>query len=266
MKKYFLAFVFSLFFLSGCGLDKDLTQTGNVFFDLVKDQNFEMAYLSTAQEFQNATTLEGLTYMIENYDLTTFENIKWTEATAEDSQGRLIGMIDFPDGKQLEAQMNIILKNDIWRIQSIRFTNPNLAEEANLPKSPDDFLSLINTTMQLFIQDLEEKDFTDSYNAVSQLWKDQNTQEEFTQAFEAFLELENPDFSYVAEGTPELLRPPQAQQTNDNQVVMILQGQYANPNDGGLLFDLNYVKEGEAWKLAGIKLSIQNPTDETATE
>ena len=147
----------------------------------------------------------------------------------------------------------------------LQFTNPNLAEEKNLPTAPDQFTTLINGTMRLFVQDLAQKDFNATYASISDLWKGQTTIGQFTEAFQKFLELEGKDFSFVQSTEPELLTSPAVQQTEDNKVIMVLQGKYTAPNGEILLFDLRYIQENNEWKLAGINLGLQDPQAEEQT-
>lgn len=263
MKKYIFTLLFPLLFLTGCGLDKALTQPGENFLQLIKDNNIDMAYLTTANEFQDATTLEGLSYMIDNYNLRNYKTIDWTEAESDGATGRLVGNISFEDGKTLTLTARIINKNDAWMIQSLQFNNPNLAQEKNLPTSPDQFVTLINETMRLFVTDLQKKSFNDTYNALSDLWKSQTDLQTFTEAFQKFLDLQGKDFSFVMNTNPELLNPPQVQPTEDNNVIMVLQGKYTSPTEESLLFDLRYIQENNQWKLAGINLGLQEASEAT---
>lgn len=111
--------------------------------------------------------------------------------------------------------------------------------------------------MRLFIQDLSQKNFDATYASLSDLWKNQTTIDQFTEAFQKFLDLEGKDFSFVQSTEPELLTSPAVQQTEDNKVIMVLQGKYTAPNAEMLLFDLRYIQENNEWKLAGINIGVK---------
>lgn len=264
MKKYIVALFCSALLLSGCGVDTPLTQKGENFLNLVKENNLDMAYLSTAQEFQDSTTLEGLQYTIDSYDLQNFENIEWQDSRMENNQGVAEGLVSLPDGREVVVQMLFVNREEEWQMMSVRFLNPNFADEVQGP-SQEEFEMLVNTTMELFVSDLQRGNFAQSYAATSQIWQDEISQDQFREAFASFLDTDQ-DLSFVNTTDPELLTAPSIQQTQNNMVLMTLQGQFDGGAQGNLLFDLKYVQEEGAWKLAGINLGLQDPNAETTSE
>lgn len=266
MKKYLFGLLCSVFLLTGCGTDTELTQVGENFLNLIKENNLDMAYLSTAEEFQESTTLEGLEYTLESYSLQSFESLSWNETKIVDNQGIAVGTLKLPEDKELVVQMSFLNRDSAWQLLSIRFLNPDLAEDETLPNNQE-FMTLINDTLRTFIQDLQQKDFSQSYQAASDLWKMEITQDEFREAFQSFIDMPM-DWDFVSTIEPEMLNPPQIQQTPNNKIIMTLQGQYDGSTDGKLLFDLKYVKENEIWKLAGINLGYKeyDPNEKTTTK
>ncbi|MFH0851133.1 MAG: hypothetical protein V1876_00080 [Candidatus Peregrinibacteria bacterium] len=132
-------------------------------------------------------------------------------------------------------------------------------DQAALQKEPgiaapnrDEALSIVNGTMRDFAQGLVKKDFTDFYGTFSSLWKKQTTSSAIAQAFNGFVPFGREVQKSVTSGPPFFNAPPSVGEKN----VLTLQGYY-RIEATKMLFNLQYVREGDAWKLFGVNLEVK---------
>ena len=116
----------------------------------------------------------------------------------------------------------------------------------------DEAIALISGTMKSFAQALVQKDFTDFYGTFSALWKKQTTPVALSQAFKAFLPFGREVQKSVTSEDPFINAPPSIGEKN----VLTLQGYY-RIEATKMLFNLQYIREGDAWKLFGMNLEVK---------
>src|SRR3989339_47220 len=105
--------------------------------------------------------------------------------------------------------------------------------------SREEETALVNRTMGDFARALTQKDFAGFYGNISAIWQRQTTPEKIAQAFAGFMPFGR-----------------EVQQSIDEKNILTLQGFY-RIEATKMLFNLKYAREGDAWKLLGMDLSVK---------
>jgi len=111
--------------------------------------------------------------------------------------------------------------------------------------------SLVKQTMLDFALALKAKDFSKFYKNIAKIWQDQSSLDKFSRIFKSFVD-KNVDLTGIKDSEPVLEKPPYL----DNNGLLRVQGIYdIKPSKAA--FNLKYLLENGAWKLAGIKINMK---------
>lgn len=111
--------------------------------------------------------------------------------------------------------------------------------------------SLVQHTMLDFALALKMKDFSKFYKNIAKVWQDQSSLEKFSRIFKSFID-KKIDLTGIKDLEPVLERTPFL----DNNGLLRVQGSYAT-KPSKTVFNLKYLMENGAWKLAGIKINMR---------
>ena len=111
--------------------------------------------------------------------------------------------------------------------------------------------SLVQHTMLDFALALKTKDFSTFYKSIAKIWQDQSSLEKFSRIFKSFMD-KNLDLTGIKDLAPVLERTPFL----DNNGLLRVQGSYAT-KPSKTAFNLKYLMENGAWRLAGIKINMK---------
>ncbi len=184
------------------------------------------------------------------FGLDDFQGIEWGET-------KLI-----EGGMELNAQFSS--STDQFPIQVVMESHDKkwlILRVSVLPKIPQPLLPepsyeetvvLVSATMREFADSMNAKTMKTLYQSASRLFRIRHSLEESSEAFKQYFG--EGDFHERVSGTPGLARPT----LKDN--YLIVEGGY---NTGGFKtrFKLDYVAEGDLWKIIGVGIS-SNPDDE----
>ncbi|ALM10241.1 MAG TPA: hypothetical protein DEB30_04620 [Candidatus Peribacter riflensis] len=118
--------------------------------------------------------------------------------------------------------------------------------------SREEETALVNRTMGDFARALTQKDFAGFYGNISAIWQRQTTPEKIAQAFAGFMPFGREVQKSITSGLPTF----NAQPSIDEKNILTLQGFY-RIEATKMLFNLKYAREGDAWKLLGMDLSVK---------
>lgn len=111
---------------------------------------------------------------------------------------------------------------------------------------------LVGGTMRAFAQTLLQKDFAPFYKSISAAWQKQVTVQDIAAAFEHFIPFAREVQTAVTSADPFFNAPPSISGKN----VLTLRGFYRIEGTK-MLFDLQYIRERDAWKLFGMDLRVK---------
>lgn len=116
----------------------------------------------------------------------------------------------------------------------------------------EESVALISRTMNDFADALLRRDFDTFYATFSSAWKKQTTAQDVAAAMEQFTPFGREVKKSVNASDPYLNAPPAI----DAHSVLTLQGFYRIEGTK-MLFDLQYIREQDAWKLFGMDLRVK---------
>ncbi len=237
---------------------KGLTGASREFFSLVEKGKVEEAYISTAKEFQAATSLEEFRGFLEYTTLDKFEQATWETRSISGNTGKLIGSIKTRDGGVVPLEIDLVKEEGRWKILSLRKAAAGLAEKEKKGEEPagekqvpsDEVLSeMVNESVLLLGNAINRKDFSDFYNQIAKLWQSQTDEPSLRTAFQDFIEKQI-DLTIVASESPVLSEKPFI----DGDGVLNMKGYYPT-RPYAVHFELRFLYEYPEWKLAGIHIT-----------
>jgi len=123
---------------------------------------------------------------------------------------------------------------------------------SSLLPAREESVALISRTMNDFADALLSRNFDAFYATFSSTWKKQTTAKDVAAAMEQFTPFGREVKKSVNASDPYLNAPP----VIDAHAVLILQGFYRIEGTK-MLFDLQYIREKDAWKLFGMDLRVK---------
>ena len=163
-------------------------------------------------------------------------------------------------GKYLVSEGEVLFEHkyiyeaSAWKLLGIKVNiGPNTLAKTKSEIIPPqvEIRSLVQQTMQDFALALKAKDFSKFYKNIAQIWQDQTSLDEFSRIFKSFID-KNIDLTGIKGLEPVLEKPSYL----DNNGLLCVQGAYATKPSKSM-FNLKYLLENGAWKLAGIKINMK---------
>lgn len=235
-------------------LTSGIVEVADQFFKAVQAQEFSEAYTYVAQDFRAATSLEQLKTFLEQSALINYQEASWSSREITTSQAKLEGTIKTADGGSVPIMMTFVKEDGEWKILYIEKTAAGLATKEETTKSipPLDEINLMTAeAMHELALAINARDFSIFYAKLSKLWQSQTTADDLYSAFKSFSD-QNVDLTILKGMDPVFDQPPKI----DENDMLILEGYY--PTQPSVThFDLKYLYEHPAWKLAGVHVQLK---------
>ncbi len=103
-------------------LTSGLTNATDEFFSYVQQEQYEVAYASTAEDFQEVTTYEQFIDFLAYTGLDGYESATWNSRSVENNTGRLEGTVT-TNGGAIPMLIDLVKEDGDWKIYGIE-TNP----------------------------------------------------------------------------------------------------------------------------------------------
>ncbi len=235
-------------------LTSGIVDVADQFFKAVQSKEFSEAYTYVAEDFRAATSLEQLKTYLEQSALINYQDASWNSREITTSQGKLEGTIKTPDGGSVPVRMTFVKEQGKWKILYIEKTAAGLMAEEETTKTipPLDELNLMTTNaMHELALAINARDFSSFYAKLSKLWQSQTTADDLYNAFKSFSD-QNVDLTVLEGMDPVFDQPPKIDETG----MLILEGYYPT-HPSVTHFDLKYLYEHPAWKLAGVHVKVK---------
>lgn len=233
-----------------------MTNTAEEFFGEIKQRNYSNAYSFLAEDFRASTSESDFYAFLESSALLNFSETNWGARSISGGQGELQGSVVTDSGGVIPLTLGFVKENGSWKIYSLQKPRAGLVNDdrtRNLPAT-DELTRLVDNSMTALATAVNARDFTGFHSHVSNLWRKQSTPAEFAEIFVAFTDAEIDMLPPLRLHSPVFDVEPRIE---DNG-TLLLQGHYPT-EPSRILFELQYIYEGLAWKLIGIDVNIVDP-------
>jgi len=179
----------------------------------------------------------------------------------------LKGTITLADGSKLPLEIDLIKEGGEWKIWSIYVPEGGLVDkevvydeyQEELPTldmvmhelpSESEIDMLVQNSIMVFAESINQKDLTIFYNTVSQFRQKQTTPQELQQAFQSFIDNQK-DFSSLFGVKPEYSALPEI----DGDGLLVIKG-WMPFEETAVIFQTKYYNENGEWKLLGFYFQV----------
>ncbi len=181
------------------------------------------------------------------FGLDDFQGIEWGDTKLTEG-GRELNAVFSSSADQFPIRVLMESHNKEWLILGVSVL-PKIPQALLSEPSYEETVVLVTATMREFADCINARSMKTLYQSASGSFRIRHSLEEFSEAFKQYFS--SGDFHQRVNGTPQLARPT----LKDN--YLIVEGGY---NTGGFStrFKLDYVAEGDLWKIIGVGIS-SNP-------
>ncbi|TXS90712.1 hypothetical protein FV139_17175 [Parahaliea maris] len=230
-----------------------MVETADEFFAAVKRDDMKAAYSYLSEDFQASTSEAELAAYLAKNRLNQVSEASWGARSVESGRGNLKGSITTDAGGVVPVTLGFVKGDEGWRIYTIQKPASGIQQESGGPQVPgeEELVRLVDGSVQVFVQSVQERSMETFYDHVSRLWQDQFTVDKFDEAYAPFYAMDV-DFSLLRTVSPVFTSAP----TIDENGVLEISGYYPTQPQQ-FQFRQNYIYEGLSWKLVGLYASIQ---------
>jgi 3',5'-cyclic AMP phosphodiesterase CpdA len=263
MKKLLKIFFVLLFMgliggLAGLYFTSGLTSSAEIFFDEIKNENYDGAYDRLSNAFKESSTKEDLVEFLDMAHIKDINTVSWGNRKAEGNQGILQAIVRTNNNQNIPLELHFIKEDSSWKIYSIELLQAGLSQKSTEiePPSEAEAITLSNESMEQFADAISTKDFSSFHAHISELWSNQSSIEEIREAYEPIWSKEF-NLAPVKSSNPNLQTPYEI----DERGVLSLNGFY-ELKEKRAYFRLLYNNENGNWKLIGLNIEIISPPDQ----
>jgi hypothetical protein len=230
-----------------------LTRSADQFFTLIREGKAKDAYLSASREFQASAPEENFMAFLKNSTIADYESATWSSRSVANKIGELEGSIKTRAGGIIPVKLRLIKEDGRWKIHAIEKAAAGLVTTSTEPTVPavDDLKAMTSSSVLLLARAINNKDFSEFYNATSKVWQSQTTPEALKEAFIKYIE-QNIDLTFVEGHSPEFTEKPSL----DESGRLILKGYYPT-QPSRLTFTAKFIRQESEWKLVGLYVSLE---------
>jgi hypothetical protein len=234
-------------------LTSGLTRSADRFFTLVREGKAKDAYLSASREFQASAPEEDFAAFLKNSTIADYESATWSSRSVANKIGELEGSIKTRAGGVIPVKLRLIKEDGKWKIHAIEKAAAGLVTTSAEPTVPaeDELKAMASRSALLLARAINNKDFSEFYNATAKVWQSQTTPEALKETFIKYIE-QNVDLTFVEGHSPEFSEKPSI----DESGRLILKGYYPT-QPSRLSFTIKFIRQESEWKLIGIHVSLE---------
>ena len=246
-------FFFYRFF---AGLTAPVAEEGDRFLKVLGEGKPQVAYEMASQSLRQRYSAQQFVSIAGSLKLDGIRSTKWNSRKIENDRGFLEGVVTTGSGATVPMKIELIKENGLWRVFGLQGP-PGTTGSAGAPPvpSPESIDVLVQETMGDFSDALRLKSFDSFHSRISELFRAEITSKELSEAFRVFLE-KGRDLSEIRGLKPTFDSPA----TINEKGWLVLEGHYPTAPET-VVFRLSYVKENEAWKLAGIRVRLKGDSN-----
>lgn len=233
-----------------------VAKAGNEFIDAIAARDQARIEACLAPEFLAETSWDDLDQFLTDQDLYDNQGASWHSREFQNNTGQLEGKITLKSGDQLSFRLQLLKKEDGWKILNISRNDPipGIVSKPKLPNSQA-CVDLAKRTTREFAAAVAAGDFGDFHANLAPEFRSDMPLTAFTERFGQFLG-QGLDLSGLNGLEPAFTADPAI----DGRGVLMLEGQYLD-HQPQAKFDYQFVQRGEDWQLLSIGFYIR-PAEE----
>jgi hypothetical protein len=245
---FFILAIAAIFYFTA-----DMVTLTDEFFTAVKNKDMKKAYTYLSEDFQASTSQSELENYLEKNRISKFKEASWGSRSINGGRGTLIGSITTESGGVVPVTLSFVKGENGWKIYSIQKPSSGIHQEASPLQLPSEHkqIGLVNQSILVFAESVNEKSMAKFHSHVSNLWQQQFTVQKFNEVFSPFYEL-GVDLTILKNYSPIFNRKPSI----DENGVMVISGFYPTKPQQ-FHFEQKYTYEGLGWKLMGFSANIE---------
>jgi len=235
-------------------LTSGIAKSADQFFQAVKDNDLDAAYVQLSEDFKASTSREQFESFMRGTALINYKDASWSSRSISGKTGEVKGSVETADGGTIPVTIKFVKEQGKWKIQFIEKAASGMVQETDTTKTiPEDAVlqKMTDESLHEFALAVNNKDFTDLYNTLSALWQSQITPEKLLEIFKEFVD-QSVDLTVLSEYEPVYSEKPRI---NDDGMLE-LKGYYPT-QPSVTYFTLTYLYEHPNWKLAGIHVMME---------
>ncbi|MDP3901427.1 MAG: hypothetical protein Q8Q37_00415 [bacterium] len=218
----------------------------NEFLELARDgriqEAFDLYASESVKEKISFTNFEQTLAPFKNYD-----DLSWSAVSVSGDAADLEGVVTFADNIDFSLTMSFSRESEQWKVKAFNY-KVKLSTPNSLP-SESELTKLVNDSMRLFVDAVNEDDYDDFYDEIASLWKNQITADQLKESFKQFVPLKD-EIVFIKSSEPVF--------TDDADIVdsILKVSGYYKSDDTTVAFELDYLTEGKNWKLIRINVKM----------
>ncbi|MBV6502839.1 MAG: hypothetical protein AKCLJLPJ_00894 [Fimbriimonadales bacterium] len=223
------------------------------FLERIAKGDVEGAYASTHPDFQIATSLDEFKEFVESRELQKFRSASWSSRSVDNSTGEVRGTVEIEGVGPVKAFI-VLVKTDEWRVvRAVIGEDVTTGGEEVAPTIPQEseVREMVADSMSSFANAVNNGSFVEFHAEIAEVWKQQITAEELKAVFREFIE-KKIDLSPVAKMEARFDRRPALEDTG----ILRVEGHFES--QPVTRFNLGYLQEAGAWRLASISVNLGN--------
>lgn len=238
----------AIFFFTG-----DMVETGDKFFQALKENNLPEAYSYLSEDFRSKTQEVEFKEFVEKNSIADFKESSWSERSISGGRGVLTGSISTKNGGVIPLKLSFVKGKDGWKIYSIEKPSSGFQEETEGHSMPPESqqIEMIRKATRDFAAAVKNKDAANFYKSFSSVFKQQFTVQKLNEIYKPFYDL-GIDLSVLEQFAPVFDQKPSIEK---NGVLRITGYFPTEPNK--FYFNQTYIYEGLGWKLNGYSVRIE---------
>ncbi len=223
----------------------------DAFVQQLTQGQMDAAYLGTARSFQQATSGQQFSHIVQRTGLDHAVSTTWTGREVRDDAATLQGEFHVPDGRALPIRIDLGKSGDAWRVLGFQVTGTTGPPEMPVPTEVQ---QLTDQIMRQFVLATSQRDFSDLYKNIATRWQQEITPADFAASFKEFFD-DDLDLTRIVD-VPMTLSP---RPSIDRDRALDVQGFYAT-TPSRVHFHLRLVDESGAWRLVSLAVRLDPMT------
>ena len=232
-------------------LTKPVVELSEQFLARIGTGKIGEAYASAGDDLRAQQDEASFTAAVKQLGLTDFASVSWHNRQIENRNGLAEGTVTTRRGGTKPVSVRLAREDGRWAVTGMSYGGAELTTAARPAVPSDEELERLTAeTLLDFNRAVKTRDFTAFHEKLADVWKKEVTPEQLQTAFHQFLD-QDVDIGPIRGVKPRLARPAAV---NENGTI-IVSGQYPiQPSP--VRFGLEFAREGGAWKLSRIKVSV----------
>ncbi|MDD2451499.1 MAG: hypothetical protein PHU11_01005 [Dysgonamonadaceae bacterium] len=245
----FIVLVISIVFM----MTSSMSDAATAFFTEIKAKNYTQAYTYLSEDFKANTSEDEFVKFLDKSALLNFKETSWSSRSISGGKGELDGSVITENGGVVPIKLDFVKENELWKIYAIHKPQAGLTQSNASDQLPpvNELMKLTDESMLKFARSVNAKDFKEFHAYVSNLWQKQFTVEKFNDTFKPFMDANIDMVPALKANNPIFDKEPAIVDG-----VLALEGHYPT-QPSRLMFKLEYIYEGNGWKLIGTSVNIK---------